>query len=706
MLLTFLDTGRTALSYLEQNRERLTVSYILFGNAATYTVAPTMSGLQGVQTYRQSPDSVTVLGDTLTITVELPTTAAFSFNEVAITLRDGTALALGTLASPSIKAAGTTALWTFTATEVGLGERATYTSNSVILSRSRPDFDDLRSQLIGYAAQTDSFSGLVTNETGNTLIELIAGMGDFAAYHAESAYQEAFPDTAKLDSSVYAIQRMLGNRLSRNRPASVTVKLTRTLTVSSLILPAYTAFACGATSLFNRTAIVFDAGVSTVTATLYAGTLKDVALTGLGVDYQFYTGEENNFVVSDTDVRITVNGTSIPVVTDGIWNYRALPAVQDATDKTGRLTLRFGTTLFGTRPEVTDTVRLYYVLCNGAKDNVPATGLAVSTSVSADITGIALSDLTGGGDKTAVDVYRQDGGHLYAGSQGAVTQSQYVALARSYPGVLDAQVLAQRHLAPMDKDWFNTAKVILLTSTVWSQAEIDTFTAWYETRTMYAMRYVVLTGRTATEEPKPRPLAIDLTLGCQDHTDLYSLKIKVETALRDFFEPRFGVLSKNIYRSDIINLVMSIAPTDIDYVIVNSPTIDLIADIKTPTNLTLTVLPGGSLNNSIKYHVVSFDADGESSPVSDFLSNLTSNKVFISWDAVPNATGYRVYSSSVSGVRQLVSTTSTSYLDVGGGGVVVPKVPSINTSGVHYASVVSCNVTPIRDTRRQVGMLS
>ena len=239
MSLTVLISGKVVIERSKQNRVRLFIPYFVAGSGASYAIDSDQRGIKGTQLFKYRIYQQEVSGDTVTFTCIIPSyQETVSFGELAVVTQDGTTVGLQ-VGAVQTHTVGTTTTIQLSMTYAGLGDRLNTVSSHIALSTVRPDFDDVMLQLQAALVDKDTFKGIVTNETGTTLTELIAGVAEFGQYAVESAYQEAFPDTlAKLDSSVYAGVIMLGVRISRKVPASVQVNLTRDVTAAPLLIPA------------------------------------------------------------------------------------------------------------------------------------------------------------------------------------------------------------------------------------------------------------------------------------------------------------------------------------------------------------------------------------------------------------------------------------------------------------------------------------
>lgn len=705
MDLLMLDGGATYLARSQKNRARMVISHFALGGGANYNPPRSTVGFKTPILYKARIDAMTVSGDTATFTCILPESLALSFGELAVLSPDGGFVGLAVVTAALTKTAGTQMELTLQLSAAGIGAQMTFQSKRVYLSRTRPDFEDVLLQMQAIAAQKENFRGLVTNETGNTLLELMAGVADFDSYAFESAHQEAFPDTAKLDSTQYAIQNMLGNRLTRRTPAGTPVTLVRTGATPVLTIPAYHQWQGNGRSLFNRNTIQFAAGQTTVTAILYEGQVRRASVAGTNTEYQFWVAPQPDFVVSDSDVLVDVNGEKIPVVQDGMWNYLDKPAVQDRTDKFGRLLLMFGSSIYGTMPTLDETVAITYVTTDGsAGSDASFTGAQVSSGSYPQITATTTGPLSGGGDQPSTALYQRMGGDIFGGQRGAVTPPQYRARAREYPGVIDAVMLAQRDLAPMAKEWFNTGKVILLTQSPWTAADKAAYEEWLRARTMYSMRYSILTGTEGDDEPRTKTIDVRARISCRQDADLAAIQSQAEGAVRRLFLPRAGILSRAVYKTDITDAIKAIAPEQIDFVELAEPLDDIGMDIYSPKGLTVTIIPdvGTIPPGEYTFGVAAKDADGLTPPaIAKVTLTAANSSVKFDWDRVPSATSYVIY-GRVAPVGQLTEVTTLTYTDDGTGVGTAEEPVNINTSGVHYAILGALDLTPVYSRRRAI----
>lgn len=561
------------------------------------------------------------------------------------------------------------------------------------LSTVHPDFESIKSQLQSILSGKDSWKDLITTSTGTTLIEFIAAAGAFSQYSIESALQETSLDTAKLDSSVYSIARMLGVRIQRKRPSSMTATLTRVGTGAALTIPAYTQFKVGNTSVFNRVSFTFNVGVGTLSATLYEGRVKTVKAKGSDSIFQNFISSDEGFTVSNEDVLVKVDGVTIPVTHEGLWHFKnKAPAVQDATTKLGALSLLFGNDFFGFKPKINSDISITYAVTNGtAGESVLVNGSPIRSDIYADLAGVGTSSLTAGGDENPASTYRRISPILFASGDRSVTENEYNALALTYPGVLDCSVVGQRKLSPSRLEYMNLVRLSLLTTTPWNDAAYNAFVDWYSQKTMYAVRFY-------REDPVARDYAITAKIYCNNRAyDLASIQSKVYDALVSLTTPKQLFIGLNIFKSDIYSIIMAVDDA-IEYVDLDSPLEDVFSNVTRPL-ITSGIEDVGTLSaGTYSYKVTALNALGETLPSGNQDVVITATHgVTITWDPIPNAINYKVYGRQ--GEYKYIATTAlTTYTD-DGSITVGADAPDLDTTGVFYPRCTAINLSSFMTSR-------
>lgn len=215
------------------------------------------------------------------------------------------------------------------------------------LSSIRPDPQDLKAQLQAQLSTKKSWKDLLTSGVGETVLEFFASIGSYDQYSIERMFKEAFPQTARQDSSIYGSTRQLGVRLQRKSPAGLKFTLKNNSSSNITILP-YTQMAVGGVKVFNRTQIIIppggpynsdganpisdaafiaaNGGSAFLPIQVYEGSVVTKfgadGFIGTGNDFQVVISAESGFVISDVDVQVFVNSVLLRRVTDGLWNYK------------------------------------------------------------------------------------------------------------------------------------------------------------------------------------------------------------------------------------------------------------------------------------------------------------------------------------------------------------------------------------------------
>jgi hypothetical protein len=446
------------------------------------------------------------------------------------------------------------------------------------LSNSKPDFEALVMQLQLFLSQKATWIDMLTSGTGETLIEMMAAVGTFNQFAIESAAREAFLETAIRDSSIYAITRMLGVRITRKAPASATVSLTRTGDTSSAYsLPKFSVFDIDGRRFFNREPIVFLSNQSVVeTAVLYAGLIKVQTFQANSQVFREIYLNEPGFVVSNYDLEVVmVNPTTdsrelwLPTE-DGIWTASAAENVYyDSTSGLGDTILAFGDGYHGSLPAIGFNIEVTYASTDGALGNTGGAGLQVKVVGLDSVNGVTTSPVSGGANEKKSTYYKSLAPNLYKARTRAVTAPDYKAIASSYPGVASVTVMAQRDIAPNDLRWMNVVRLCVLPefSDAYTVSQWSDFLAWFSKK-----------GHAAVHIQKFDPIKLyaDITLVVAIRQTALSSEVlvTVENNIKSLFEKDLSTLGKRIALSDVLEACTVV--TGVDYVDPISPLGDFI----------------------------------------------------------------------------------------------------------------------------------
>ena len=347
------------------------------------------------------------------------------------------------------------------------------------LQEVKPDWDALVLKLQQSLSQPgrEAWADLFPGGTGQTLLEAMAAVGVYNQHGVESAFLETFLLTARRPTSLYALTRTLGTRISRKISPSVTVRVSRQTTGTPLVIPAWTEWATYDNgTLVNVEPIVFDTNDLNLNVTLYLGTVQEYRHLSEGGAFQemFVSGSEP-FSISDQHLTVTVNNVAWRIVYDGLWNYgTADRVVVDATDNQGNLVLLFGDDEYGTAPNAGEIVVVRWLDTRGTRSPQLLVGTELTSTISG-ITGVTLATQASGGNEKDPEFYRRMAPFIFTERDKPVTAEGYTAKCIQYPSVVDAVVLFQRDVDPYDLRMMNVAYVTLLLESGGSwAAEVDT----------------------------------------------------------------------------------------------------------------------------------------------------------------------------------------------------------------------------------------
>ena len=534
-------------------------------------------------------------------------------------------------------------------------------SKQLIISDMSMDFDQFVSDFQNYLQKKGSWKGNLTTMTGQTLIELVAALGTFDQTKINRAFQDCFAETAVSDSAIRACAVMQGVRMTRRLPAQIEAEITAP---RGLVIPAYSQFQCAGYSFFNREAFKFlddEGDTVTLTVTLYQGEVIIYNITGNGTNLQAWVSPEDNFVVSDQDVKVSINGEDIPVSYAGLWNYKDQPACQDLTTSTGRLVIHFGSNemtsgysadlielepiTYGSVPTINDQVTITYCTTEGANGNNYVTiNNTISIDGYEDVEGTALTNPRYGCAEKSTLTYKNNTASSFGTYGSAVTKSQYSAIVNTYPGVIDTITQAQREINPGDLQYMNVIWVTGVTTEPWDAKKKQEFCKWCEAQSMYSTRFVWV---DAEEVPR----TISMRVYCFNSAVLTDAENNVKQALLNLFKPRPGILMTNIYRSDIINAALR-SDENISYVTLEEPTVDFIVTPPTAPLLSFVINDNKGGKNfeagQYAYCVTMVNQDNIESTKDNWVHPLITEDmknptITLNWYDDPYAKEYRIY---------------------------------------------------------------
>lgn len=214
------------------------------------------------------------------------------------------------------------------------------TANETLkLSAVKPDFEQVMIQLQSALANKSAWKDIIPASVGQTILEFISAILVLNQRSIERAVQESMLDSARLNTSVMMIARMLGVHILRKRPAVVTVELTRQTTAGSLFIDKFSQFTVDGVKFFNRAPAFFNIGVATITIELAQGEIITEDFTSTGEAYQRFEIGNQDYTISDTDILCYVGEEESQIeyfrTIDGLWGFGATSAVFYENCQTG-----------------------------------------------------------------------------------------------------------------------------------------------------------------------------------------------------------------------------------------------------------------------------------------------------------------------------------------------------------------------------------
>lgn len=444
----------------------------------------------------------------------------------------------------------------------------------VALSQIKPDYEGILDQIIAGLSQRESWRGdLITASTGRTLMEVLAQIGAYNQLAIVRALQENNFDTARLESSLYAMTRTFGVHIQRRIPASAPYTLERLgSTQTALTIPPYSKFTMKGTPLFNEKALIFPIGETHIECTLHEGTVSQETFISTGVGFQNFTlGNAIPFAVSDKHIRCLSGSEEYVPVHDGPWNYKPDDTVFfENTLPDGSVEILFGTGYYGKVPAAGQAMTFLYVYTNGFSGNKSTDGFEVSCLDVVGVKGVPTGPLTGGDNHKDAEFYRVMAPSLRAAVGRAVTRPDYRAHIMTYPGVRDVVIRGQAENAPNDVRWQGVLALTILSVEEMDELEWDEFIAWLVTLGIAENHYI-------RQDPTPIVKDVTVNIYCFPHADLDLVKATSQTKIIGNMQPARGSLARIFAAEDISKWIRaSFVKGTLDYIDVVTPAADIV----------------------------------------------------------------------------------------------------------------------------------
>jgi len=469
----------------------------------------------------------------------------------------------------------------------------------VELAFVRPDYESIRQQLQSQLLQSDAWREVITAGVGETLLEFIATTAAYSQLSIQRGVQETMLPTARMQSSVYNIVRMLGVHIQRKIPAQVQVAL-ENKTSGAVLIPPYSQFNIDGIPFFNRNVLTFSNQGDFITTTLIQGQVNIETFTSTGRSFQRIEVGTADFTIADKDIFVVNNDyNKYERIEDGLWHHSGSHFIfYENSTPNGNVELLFGNGLYGRMPPLGETLNIIYATTLGDESHTTRTELSVKLSSLNDhvserirdadprqltrrknaiingITGYTLSPIDGGDKERDREFYRALAPHMFASKQRAVTRNDYKVIALQYPGIADVLFQGQRELNAKNRNYINVVGITPLMKTGKPMTDEDwaKFISYLQEYGIWRCEYIHI-------PPKPVDITIKGKVFCKPGTDLPKVRTYIEYRMNEQFGIQRGSLGYSIYLNDIHDLLKARHHAlQVDYAELDTPETDYVID--------------------------------------------------------------------------------------------------------------------------------
>lgn len=262
------------------------------------------------------------------------------------------------------------------------------------------DFLAIKEALINKLSQEDVWADY--NFTGshiNTLLELIAYVGDIFGYYTNMIANESFIQTATLYENINKLAELVGYKPGAYKSSNVTISLTSKSSVYNLTgkdnykitIPKFSRFLCseptsdGETIYFtNPNEAVYVIDTDTLSVPLSGATLSldipliqgnpvdigdEIAFTSDGSKFQKFVISDENAI--EEHIIVTVNDVVWEQVDNMYRNTDSTSKIYTTRyNKNKKVELTFGDGTFGAIPTIDTSIKVRYISSLGSKGNI------------------------------------------------------------------------------------------------------------------------------------------------------------------------------------------------------------------------------------------------------------------------------------------------------------------------------------------------
>lgn len=473
---------------------------------------------------------------------------------------------------------------------------------NLLLNYSKRDVSDVLLSLYQQIGNfTDNqWTDFLNSDVGTALLQTMTAIQDFNAFFTDAQAAETFLSTCQDRESGIRIAKMLNYVPQTAQAASCEVLLTFPAFNHEIDLPANTIWSINNISFTCLDPIIIPSGQTSLHISLTQGTPYTSTLTAPGTPWYSVTippnacqiiVKVNDVVWTETDSWLTATSTT---------TYKRYESTAGQVIEFGN---GDGTSQLPLAPSSGDTVEITAVLTNGASGNVPLSQQNVNpqsalrdsfddTLINNAVSATSLTAALGGADPESL-LSIQTNAPAFYGTQGrVVTTSDYVAVVKTVPGVVDQKVVGGEDLA--NKGGFYSYVYITIRGddpfTV-SGTLMDNVKA-----KLTSLNVVPIDPVVQAPEVFSLSMILDLGLIQNSYQDASVARNLVNTVVNNFFAApsQGGVMGigESLYRSQLSSAIQAISGikfSDMKFSLTSTATSSAgVARIPVPTNVDVT----------------------------------------------------------------------------------------------------------------------
>lgn len=442
------------------------------------------------------------------------------------------------------------------------------------IAYSNKDYESLRQELLARIPQlTDRWTDFNESDLGVVLLELFCGVGDMLAYYLDAQAAEAFLPTARQRQNVINLCMLIGYRLDSPVAATTTLRFGLPSVVpDDIAVPARTVCKVKLDDddiEFETTEdVIIPRGQLSVDVGAWQGTRKNEEFVSTGDRNQRFALSSTS--VAQGSVGVRVGGSDweeARLFIDSTLDSRHYLVETDGLDATWII---FGDGIHAAIPPSGEIINVEYLETLGSDGNI-GRGLVTevvspiySRGTRLDLTVTNPVASTGGSERETLEHAKLQAPAELRSLWKAVTKDDYKALAEGFPGVAKAQVLDANDCVNIRYYQVNLA-VAPNGGGLPSSALKRDLAAFLESRK-------VITLEVNLFDPSYRPVAIDAEVYVNPTEQPDDVRMRVESALREFFSFEKMSFGQPVHFSDVVSLLDGVR--GVSYVELYSPTSD------------------------------------------------------------------------------------------------------------------------------------